>query len=69
MLRENDIVGTVTSCEYSHTLTKVIGLAYVHPADAEPGSTVTIRTANGVCVQAPIVTLPFYDPDNERQQL
>jgi sarcosine oxidase subunit alpha len=69
VLRDGDIVGTVTSCEYSPTLAKVIGLAYVHPDDAQPDSEVTIRTANGVCVQAPIATLPFYDPGNARQQL
>ena len=69
VLRDGDIVGTVTSCEYSPTLDKIIGLAYVHPADTQPGSQVTIRTAEGVCVQAPIATLPFYDPDTTRQQL
>ena len=69
VLRDGDIVGTVTSCEYSPTLAKIIGLAYVHPDDTQPGCQVTIRTAEGVCVQAPIAALPFYDPDNTRQQL
>ena len=69
VLKDGDIVGNVTSCEYSPNLDRVIGLAYAHPDDAAPGSIIDVRTDNGVVVQAIVTTLPFYDPDNERQTL
>jgi sarcosine oxidase subunit alpha len=69
VIKSGDIVGNVTSCEYSPSLDRVIGLAYAHPDDAAPGARITIRTDNGVEVQAIVTTLPFYDPDNVRQTL
>ena len=47
VIRNGDIVGSVTSCEYSPTLNKIIGLAYVHPEDAVPGQ----RWLSGLMVQ------------------
>jgi len=69
VLRDGAIVGNVTSCEYSPTLKRIIGLAYAHPSDGEPGGSITIRTDDGVCVAAEVAALPFYDPDNVRQTL
>jgi sarcosine oxidase subunit alpha len=69
VIREGDIVGSVTSCEYSPTLNKIIGLAYVHPLDSASGATVVIRTEGSVHVHARVVSTPFYDPDNLRQAL
>ncbi|MCH1493092.1 MAG: 2Fe-2S iron-sulfur cluster-binding protein [Luminiphilus sp.] len=69
VIRSGDIVGNVTSCEVSATLNQIVGLAYVHPDDALPGCDITIRTDDAVCVQATVVALPFYDPQNERQAL
>ena len=69
VLRDGAIVGNVTSCEYSPTLNRIIGLAYAHPSDGEPGGSITIRTDDGVCVAAEVAALPFYDPDNVRQTL
>lgn len=69
VIRDDDIVGNVTSCEYSPTLNRIIGLAYVHPADSAPGTSFTIRTDNNHCVTAIVENLPFYDPDNTRQSL
>ena len=69
VIKAGDIVGNVTSCEYSPTLDCVIGLAYAHPDDSAPGSIIDVRTDNGVEVQAVVTALPFYDPDNERQAL
>lgn len=69
VIRDGDIVGAVTSCEYSPTLNKIIGLAYVHPADSASGAEVVIRTDNAVHVHAHVADTPFYDPDNARQGL
>jgi len=69
VIKGGDIVGNVTSCEISPTLNQIIGLAYVHPDDANPGDRIAIRTEDGVVVQARVDALPFYDPDNARQAL
>lgn len=69
VIRNGHIVGSVTSCEYSPTLKKIIGLAYVHPEDSASGTEVVIRTDNAVQVLARVADTPFYDPDNARQDL
>ena len=69
VIRDGDIFGSVTSCEYSPTLNKIIGLAYVHPDDSASGAEVVIRTDNAVHVHAHVTDTPFYDPDNTRQAL
>jgi sarcosine oxidase subunit alpha len=63
------MTGRVTSCAYSPTLGKAIGLAYVLPERAQPGQQIEIKTSPGKRVTADIVALPFYDPDNQRQEL
>lgn len=65
----DQMTGRVTSCNYSPTLSKPIGLAYVQPDKAEPGNLITIRSTGGVMVDAEVVALPFYDPHTERQAL
>jgi sarcosine oxidase subunit alpha len=69
VIRNGNIVGSVTSCEYSPTLNKIIGLAYVHPEDAVPGTTVVIRADDAVHAHARVADTPFYDPDGLRQAL
>jgi sarcosine oxidase subunit alpha len=66
--RDDAITGRVTSVGHSPTLGKVIGLATVAPDQAGPGGTITIKVA-GELVEATVVKPPFYDPDNERQEL
>jgi sarcosine oxidase subunit alpha len=67
---EGDIVtGNVTSCEYSSSVGKTIGLAFAGIAQSEVGSTITIRTDNNQLVSATVVALPFFDPDSLRQEL
>lgn len=63
------MTGRVTSCYFSPTVGKPIGLAYVAPDKAKPGNTIQIKSSGGVRVTAEIVKLPFYDPDNTRQEL
>ncbi|OEC33942.1 sarcosine oxidase subunit alpha [Pseudomonas cuatrocienegasensis] len=69
VLKGPDISGNVTSCEYSQTLGQIIGLAYCAPDQATPGQSLPIRVEGGAVVQATVVKLPFYDPDNQRQEL
>lgn len=64
-----DIAGRVTSVTRSPTLGKVVGLAYVPPELAEPGKQFAIRVDGGRMVTAETVPVPFYDPENKRQEL
>ncbi|CAM4089096.1 Sarcosine oxidase subunit alpha [Pseudomonas reidholzensis] len=64
-----DISGNVTSCEYSQTLGRIIGLAYAGAHQASPGMHIPIRVEGGAIVQAEVVQLPFYDPQSQRQEL
>jgi sarcosine oxidase subunit alpha len=69
VLKGADISGNVTSCEYSSSLGQIIGLAYAATDQAEPGMQIPIRVEGGLVVQASVVQLPFYDPQNLRQEL
>jgi sarcosine oxidase subunit alpha len=68
-LLDGKIAGRVTSVARSRALDKVIGLAYVDPEQAEPGGFFDIKIAQGRIIKAKVVTLPFYDPDNARQEM
>jgi sarcosine oxidase subunit alpha len=61
------IVGRVTSIAWSPTLGRPIGMAFVRPDQAEPGAPFTIKAQGGRFVEAEVVSTPFVDPDNERQ--
>ena len=69
VLRRNQIAGRVTSVAHSEELDRIIGLAYVDPADAKPGSRIEIKLGNGELQRAAVVELPFLDPDGRRQGL
>ena len=69
VIRGGTITGRVTSIAHSPTLGKVIGLAYVAPDQAEPGTEFEIKIENGEIVRAKTVKLPFYDADGERQEM
>jgi sarcosine oxidase subunit alpha len=67
IIENNEIAGRVTSCAYSAALHATVGLAYVRPHQAPPNTTIEIRGNGGKMIAAQVVTLPFYDPGNERQ--
>ncbi len=69
VIRGHDIVGRVTSAAHSPVLGRTIGLAYVHPDDAAPGSSFHIKLDSGRFVTGTVVPLPFYDPDGKRQEI
>jgi len=64
-----DIAGRVTSVAQSPALRATIGLAFVRTDMAAPGTRLAIRVDGGTMVEAEVVTTPFYDPDNRRQEL
>ena len=69
VLRGGVVAGFVTSVARSPSLEKVIGLAYAHPEDTTPGTHLGIKLDNGRIRDATVVPLPFYDPDNRRQEM
>ncbi|MGI9493598.1 MAG: glycine cleavage T C-terminal barrel domain-containing protein, partial [Geminicoccaceae bacterium] len=69
VIRDGEIVGRVTSAVHSPTLKKVIGLAYLASDQAELGQRFKIKIERGRMIEAEVVPLPFYDPDNQRQEL
>ena len=69
IVQGGEIAGRVTSVAFSPSLERVIGLAYVPPALAEIGTPLTIKGANGQLIAAEVAEVPFYDPDNRRQEM
>lgn len=69
VIEAGEIAGRVTSIAYSPTLLRTIGLAYVLPQQAAPGTGIHIRAERGALVPAEVVPTPFYDPDHTRQRL
>lgn len=69
VIRNGDIVGRVTSVAKSDALGCIIGLAYVAPDQAAPGTRFIVRRSDGRYVEAEVVPPPFYDPDGLRQQV
>ena len=68
VVRDGEIMGRVTSCCRSPALGRTVGLAYVAPDQAETGGTIQIRVDGGL-YDASVVDLPFYDPENARQEM
>jgi len=59
----------VTSAVRSPALGRTIGLAYVAPDQASPGAAFDIKIAGGRLIQGKVVPIPFYDPENKRQEM
>ncbi|MGI9456387.1 MAG: glycine cleavage T C-terminal barrel domain-containing protein, partial [Aeoliella sp.] len=64
----DDPVGRVTSIAHHSTMGQPIGLAFVRPDLAEPGTRIAIRVDGGQHVEAVVTALPFFDPENLRQR-
>jgi sarcosine oxidase subunit alpha len=67
IIDQGQIIGRVTSVAYSPVLQTVIGLAFITPAHAAPGTRFPIRLDDGGMITATVAELPFYDPTNQRQ--
>ena len=68
VVQDGGIAGRVTSAMRSPTIGRVIGLAFVPPGIAAPGSRFEIRRPDGATVAAEVARVPFYDPGNARQE-
>ncbi|MEE2659660.1 MAG: glycine cleavage T C-terminal barrel domain-containing protein [Candidatus Latescibacterota bacterium] len=62
------IVGRVTSIAHRSTLGYPLGMAFVDPGFSKAGTPLTIRLSDGSTCTAQVAVLPFYDPENLRQQ-
>lgn len=69
VLRDGQPAGHVTSTAFSPTLGRQIALAYVHAADAAPGSMVQVKCRSGRVIAVPVAHHAFFDPDNSRQDI
>ncbi|MBV8909661.1 MAG: hypothetical protein JOZ89_02760, partial [Gammaproteobacteria bacterium] len=67
VIDNGQIAGRITSCCFSPTLGRCIGLALVTPALAA-GRALRIRIDRGSEIDAEIVPTPFYDREGERQR-
>ena len=67
IISNNEIIGRITSVAYSPTLKMIIGLALVSPSHSEIKTDLSIKLSNGEFINAKVCAIPFYDPDNERQ--
>jgi len=68
VLVEDKPVGWATSVRYSWQKEKVIGMAWVTPAQAKGGSRITLRS-DGVDYPAQVVEEVFYDPAGDRLKM
>ncbi len=62
------VTGQVTSVARSPVLNKIVGMAYAHRS-IETGGTIHIKLSDGRVVPAKVVDMPFYDPQNKRQEM
>jgi len=69
VLRDGAMAGFVTSVARSPALNRIVGLAYTARDEAEPGDPVRIRLDDGSDITGTVTALPFYDPDNARQEM
>lgn len=67
VIDRGEMAGRVTSISRSPTLRQFVGLAYVRPTQATPGTPIQIRLDDGKLATATVVELPFYDRQNARQ--
>ena len=68
ILDGDSIAGHITSVGYSPTLNKIIGMGYAR-ADTEPGMLIQIKLKSGCRQSVQVVEMPFYDPENKRQEM
>ena len=68
IIADGEIAGRITSIAKRSTLGYPIAMAFVRPDLAIVGTTLRVRIDDGSFVEAKIARLPFYDPQQTRQQ-
>ena len=68
IIAAGEIVGRITSIAHRSTLGHPLAMAFIRPDMADAGTKVSIRVDKGELVEAEVSKLPFYDPENARQQ-
>ena len=68
VIRQGQIAGRVTSIAARSTLGYPLGLAFVAPDLAAPGTPLQIRVSPKRLAEAKVTELPFYDPEDSRQK-
>lgn len=68
VIQDGEIAGRITSVNWSPSLGRHLGLAYVKPELAAAGTVLAIRLSGGDTVLARVVPVPFYDPENLKQK-
>lgn len=68
IVEDRRFIGRVTSARYSPTLEKSIGMAWVPPSKAAPGTQLHVRV-NGSTQDARVVVQPFFDPQGSRLRM
>ena len=69
IIHEGRIAGRITSIAPVSTQGYPLGMAFVEPALAAPGTRVEVRLDDATTSTAEAAELPFYDPAGERQKL
>ncbi|MDE0964661.1 MAG: 2Fe-2S iron-sulfur cluster-binding protein [Candidatus Latescibacteria bacterium] len=69
IIKDGRMVGRITSIAPVSTLGYALGMAFVEPDMAEPGTRIEVRLDDGAMSVAEVAALPFYDRDDERQGL
>ncbi len=69
VVKDNEITGRVTSVSSSPTLKKIIGLAFVSPSSSEISQSFEIKLSDSKIIKAMVSPVPFYDPENKRQEM
>ena len=69
IIHEGRIAGRITSIAPVSTQGYPLGMAFVEPALAAPGTCVEVRLDDGTTSTAEVAEMPFYDPAGERQRL
>ena len=68
IFKDGKSVGRITSLSRRSTLGYPIAMAFLHPDLAKSETRVEIRVAGDQNVVGEVVDMPFYDPDNQRQE-
>ncbi len=72
IVRDGRAIGRVTSCKWSPTLKKAIGMGWVPAEDAVEGQPLVVRLGvgkDGSTTAGRVRTKPFYDPEGARLRM